>query len=48
MLEVNNELSAEAASHSVMTGTDFHLGGDSRIHINLWGEIASGGWRGRT
>ena len=28
MLEVNNEVSAEAVSQSVMTVTDFHLGGD--------------------
>lgn len=27
MLEVNNEVSAEAVSQSVMTVTDFHLGG---------------------
>ena len=28
VLEVNNEVSAEAVSQSVMTVTDFHLGGD--------------------
>lgn len=35
VLEVNNEVSAEAVSQSVMTVTDFHLGGGgiSRKHI---------------
>lgn len=34
VLEVNNEVSVEAVSQSVMTVTDFHLGGGiSRKHI---------------
>ena len=33
MLEVNNEVSAEAVSQSVMTVTDFHLGGGFQENI---------------
>lgn len=37
MLEVNNEVSAEAVSQSVMTVTDFHLEGISRRRIKQGG-----------
>lgn len=35
MLEVNNEVSAEAVSQSVMTVTDFHLGGGGGFQENI-------------
>lgn len=41
MLEVNNEVSAEAVSQSVMTITDFHLEGISREHVKLREEESS-------
>ena len=37
MLEVNNEVSAEAVSQSVMTVTDFHLGGDFKKTYKMRG-----------
>lgn len=43
MLEVNNELSAGAASHSVMTVTDFHLGRRFKnTHKTMGGKRESG------
>lgn len=45
MLEVNNELSAEAVLQSIMMVTDFHLvGEDSGLHQKHWEEEKQHEW----